>query len=86
MKRISSAGTHKDILKPVAECLTPTVANRILAVKLSPKTHARISDLAMKANEGEMSEEERSEYERIVENADLLGILKAMARQFLSRS
>ena len=73
---------HPDhILDPVAECLTPEVARRILAVQIDPEIQARVDDLAAKAGSGELTAGERAEYEDLIEKADLLGILKSLARQ-----
>ena len=74
-----------EILEPLAECLTPEVAERILAIRLNPRVQARVDELAEKANEGLLSPEERAEYESIIDRADILGIVKAMARKALSR-
>ena len=46
---------------------------------------ARVRELAEKANEGLLDTVERSEYEALIEDADLLGIFKSLARQALSR-
>jgi hypothetical protein len=72
------------ILDPVADCLTPEVANRILAVRLTPQVQARVDQLAAKANEGVLSADERGEYEDLIEKADMLGIVKSLARQVLA--
>ena len=73
------------ILDPLAECLTPEVATRILEIRLDPNIQARVDELAAKANEGELTAEERAEYEIVIEKADLLGIFKSLARQVLAR-
>jgi len=73
------------ILDPLAECLTHEVAARILEVHLDPDIQARVDELAAKANEGELSAEDRAEYELLIEKADLLGIFKSLARQALAR-
>ena len=72
------------ILDPLAECLTPEVATRILGVHLDPDIQVRAGELAVKANEGELSAEDRAEYELLIEKADLLGIFKSLARQVLA--
>jgi hypothetical protein len=72
------------ILDPVAKCLTPEVAQRILAVRLDPQVQARVDGLAAKANEGALTGDERAEYENLIEKADLLGIVKSLARQVLA--
>jgi hypothetical protein len=72
-------------LDPVAECLTPEVAERILKSRPDPRLQERIDQLADKANNGLLSEGERDEYRDIVEAIDLVGIIKAKARAALGR-
>ena len=73
------------ILGPLVDCLTSDVAARILEVRLDPSVQTRVDELAAKANEGELTEQERAEYELLIEEADLLGIFKSLARQVLAR-
>lgn len=72
-------------LDPVTECLTPAVAERIVGVRVDAETQRRLDELADKANRGGLSPREREEYEEYVEGLDLVGILKAKARQVLER-
>ncbi|HUY91486.1 MAG TPA: hypothetical protein VMV10_22290 [Pirellulales bacterium] len=72
-------------LDPIAECLTPEVAERILKSRPDPRLQERIDQLADKANNGLLSEGERDEYRDIVEAIDLVGIIKAKARAALVR-
>jgi hypothetical protein len=71
------------LLAPVAECFTTEVAERLLALSVDPSIQARISELADKANEGQLSEEERAEYEDFVDAVDMIGVLQAQARKAL---
>lgn len=73
-----------DILEPVVECLTPTVAARILEIRIAPAVQERVDRLAAKAGAGALTAAERAEYEGLVEDADLLGIFKALARRALA--
>jgi hypothetical protein len=73
------------MLQPIADCLTPEVAQRIVDARLDPATQARIDTLAAKANRGNLSEEERAQYAEFVEYIDLVGIFKAKARRVLNR-
>jgi len=73
-------------LDPVTECLTPDVAQRIVALDLDAETQARLDELARKANLGQLTTEEQAEYEEYVEGLDLVGILKAKARRVLERT
>lgn len=72
------------MLDQVAECFTPDVARRVLAIQLDVQTHARVEELAEKANEGLLSEQERSEYLAYIEASDLVAILQAKARRLLA--
>lgn len=85
---MSTAATTSDpadrILDPLAECLTPDVASRILRITIHPQVQARVNELAAKAGAGELTPAECEEYERLVEKADLLGIVKSLARQVLA--
>lgn len=73
------------LLEPVLDCLTPDVAQRMVDTKVDQQTQAHIDELAEKANEGELTDAERSEYESCVEAIDLVAILKAKARRVLAR-
>lgn len=73
-------------LQPLAACLTPEVAQRIANLQLDVQSQTRLDELAAKANEGQLSDDERQEYEEFVEGIDLMGILKARARSVLGHS
>lgn len=72
-------------LDPIAECLTPDVAARIVKSRPGRQLQARADELADKANQGLLSERERDEYREIVEAIDVIGIIKAKARAVLAR-
>ena len=72
-------------LDPVANCLTPDVAQSIVSVGIDAQTQTRLDELADKANLGTLTEEERIEYEEYVEGMDFIGILKAKARKVLEQ-
>jgi hypothetical protein len=58
--------------------------SRQLKVRADPALQARLDDLASKANEGELSEREREQYDAYVEAIDLIAILQAKARKILA--
>ena len=72
-----------EVLDPVARCFTPDVARQVAALRANPQLQARLDGLARKANEDELTEEERDEYLAYVEAIDLVSILQAKARQIL---
>ncbi len=71
------------VLEPLAACLNDEAARGILDHRVDPEIQARVEILAERANEGELSPEERDEYLSFVEAADLLAIFKLKARQHL---
>ena len=72
-------------LVPLAEELTPSQAEKILAIKPDQELIDRVEQLANKANLGTLTEQERSEYEYYVDVDDAIGLLKAKARGLLGR-
>lgn len=70
-------------IEPLAEDLTLEQAQKILATKPAAKVIARVQTLAEKANAGALNEQERAEYEYYVDVDDVIGVLKAKARQLL---
>lgn len=72
------------LLDPVAACLTPQVAERIVGLQLDPDVTARIQHLAAKANEGTLTEEESLEYKDYIDGGDMIALLQAKARRYLS--
>lgn len=73
-----------DILEPLTEALTPEAASVLADFKVSEAVRARVSDLAARANEGELTDAERSEYETHVRYASVLSVIKAKARSVLA--
>lgn len=74
----------EEVLEPIAQCFTPDVARQIAGLQTSHSLQARLDDLVQKANEGELTVEERAKYEEYMEAIDLIGILQAKARKILS--
>lgn len=72
------------VLAPVADCLTPEVARKIIDARVDRGLQARLDELARKANSGTLTEIERAEYEEYIDGLDLLAILKAKAGLFLA--
>lgn len=74
------------ILDPFTECLTLEVAQRIVDLRASAAIQSRVDELADKANEGVLSDEERVEYDRFRDAFHFVTILQAKARTFLDRA
>ena len=71
------------LLQIQGDHLTPEGARFVLNTRFTESDHDRIETLGRKANNGELSPEERAEYERYIRVGDLLAIMKAKARIFL---
>ena len=71
------------LLDPLSRCLDAESARRILALRVAPWVQERIDILAERANDGVLTEEERAEYEALINAADFISILKLKARENL---
>ena len=84
MEDITESAILDKMLGPVARCFTPAVAKQIAELRADLGTQTRIDALAVKCNEGELTEAEKREYGAYVEAIDLIGILQAKARAILA--
>ncbi len=75
--------TMERLLSPVGDCLTPEVAERLVALRAEPDVQARNNYLAERANEGQISEPERLEYDAYVRTITFISLLQAKARRLL---
>jgi hypothetical protein len=83
---MTTVATYLDRLPdPLADALTPESAAAILNLHPDPEIEARIQELRRKANEGTLTPEEDSDYKDFVEAVDIVSIVQAKARRFLSR-
>ena len=73
------------LLAPVSRCLNVEAARKLVRIKADAKTQARVSKLARKCNEGELTPRELAEYEQYVRVGNLIAILQAKARLLLSK-
>ena len=73
------------LLDPLTDALTTESASALLNLRADPEVEARIEGLRRKANEGTLSPEEDAEYKDFVEAVDIISIMQAKARRFLSR-
>jgi hypothetical protein len=86
MKPVKSAHALDRLIAPLAECLTPETARRLLALKADPTLQARVDYLAGQCNEGRLTPEEEAEYRDYVSYGAFIAILKSKARQLLAAS
>jgi hypothetical protein len=71
------------LLDPLSLCLDAESARRVAEFHVAPLVQERMDVLAERANEGLLAEDERAEYEAIVNAADLISILKLKVRRNL---
>jgi hypothetical protein len=82
----NAIGVHLDrILEPVSSSLNVEAAEKLLALKADRKTQGRVAKLADKCTEGELTPEERREYEHYLTANHVVAILAAKARILLAR-
>ncbi|HBI44571.1 MAG TPA: hypothetical protein DDY78_17240 [Planctomycetales bacterium] len=74
------------LIDPLARILTPEVARKLVRLRFDAKAQTHIDKLARKCNEGELSDDERREYETYVHAVDFIAILQAKARALLKHS
>jgi hypothetical protein len=73
-----------EIFGSLSACLSPEVARRIIELRAGKPLQDRIDELAEKCNQGELSDEERSEYELYVVAGSMMSILQARAKRILA--
>jgi len=73
------------LLEPVSSSLNEEAARKLIGLKADRQAQARISQLARKSTDGELSPQERQEYTAYVMAGELIAILKAKARLILRR-
>ena len=72
-------------LDPATGWLTPQIAQRIVEWQPDPQVRARILELGRKAEEGTLTAEEDAEYERYIEDGDVIALLQAKTRRSLGQ-
>jgi len=79
---VADARISERLLEPLKECFTPEVADCVAAnLRADPETQQRLDELAAKANEGDLTDEESDEYRAYADAIDVIGILQAKARR-----
>lgn len=68
-------------VEPLRQAMTPELARRLLAFRPDPAVQDRIDELGRRANEGDLSPEEREEYEGYSRANKFIAALQAQARK-----
>ena len=83
---MSTVAVHLDrLLEPLAASLSPEVAAKVADLRADEAMQSRIDDLAERANEGELTAEEREEYAGYLHAIDVIAVLQAKARSLLRK-
>ena len=72
------------LLEPVGQMMPVKFAEDLASMRAAPEVQARIDELAEKCNDGELTPEERAEYDAYVDAIDVISILQAKARAVLA--
>lgn len=76
---LDSSSLHR-FLEQFTETFTPELARHFANLPMHPDLQARLDELGEKANEGTLTEEERSEYQTYVEAMDVIALLRVKAQ------
>ena len=71
------------LIEPFADCLTTEAAVKITAHRADDVIQRRIDELADLANQGALTQEEQSEYDRYLAAFHFVTVLQARARRLL---
>lgn len=71
------------LLEPLSLCLDAESSRRVVELHFDPAVQERIDTLAERANDGLLTDDEKLEYEGLVNAADFISILKLKARDRL---
>ena len=86
MENGRSSAVLEEMLESVSRCFNVDVARALVALRADARTQARVDELAEKCTEGQLTPEERNEYEAYVHASTLIGILQAKARRILRQA
>jgi len=75
-----------EMLESVSRCFGLETARALAGLRVNERTEARVDELAEKCNEGQLTPDERTEYEAYVQASTLIGILQAKARRVLAQA
>lgn len=76
----------ENVISAVGGCLDVPSAEALLRLRAQEQLQARIEDLAGRCTEGQLSAEEREEYESLVRLGNFVAVLQARARVQLGRA
>ncbi|HEV7925513.1 MAG TPA: hypothetical protein VGR14_09165 [Verrucomicrobiae bacterium] len=74
-----------DILEPVTNAFSRDVAQALVNIRAGEAAQTRMAELADKCNQGLLTPAEQVEYESYVHAVDMVSVLQAKARVWLTR-
>ena len=74
------------VLDPLRQNLTPDAARALVALRLDEAAQTRMEELASRNTEGQLTSQERMEYEAWVSACDLVTILQTKARAWMNQA
>ena len=72
------------LLDPFTQCLDAESAKRVIEFGIAPAVQQRVNALAQRANDGALTDDERTDYEALITAADFIAILKLKAQRRLT--
>ena len=82
----SNGSVFDRLLDKLAQRLTPDAARAIAEFRVDADMQARIDELGDKCSHGQLTAEERRQYEDIVEAIDMIAVLQDKARAALEQT
>ena len=73
------------VLAAVGQCLDRPSADALLRLQADPELQVRIEALADKSTEGQLTPEEREEYEALIRVGQFVALPRANARRLLAQ-
>ncbi|MBZ5606684.1 MAG: hypothetical protein LAP38_00380 [Acidobacteriia bacterium] len=80
---MSAATVLDGLLEPLSRCLDAESSRRVVELRVPASVQDHIDSLAKRANEGLLTDDERTEYEALINAADFIAILKLKAHRHL---
>lgn len=82
---LSDMAILERVINPAHGDFSPDLARHVLGLEFPPADHARCAELSAKAQDGTLTDEERSELEDYLSVNDFLAILKAKAEVSITK-
>lgn len=82
---MATADLLDKIFEPFEEVLTPETAARLVDLQADAEVQSRLDELAAKCTAGQLSDEERQEYDMYIQAINFISIMQSKARQVLQR-